>query len=228
MTATSLLKTSLEAITGTRLGFRERLAPETFASGMQELDALTRGFPRGSFTEITGPVSSGRTTALVAAMAQATAAGEYCAYIDASDAFDPETAAAAGVELERLLWVRCGGDAERALKATDLIVQAGGFGLIAMDLGDVPRWTARRISLASWFRLRRAVEHTPAALVAISREPNARSCASLALEFARRGLCWSGAPACSQLLRGADFEAARAKPAAAGRARFAACTRASM
>jgi hypothetical protein len=133
-----------------------------------------------------------------------------------------------GVDLARLLWVRCGGDAERALKAADLIVQAGGFGLVIMDLADVPRFTARRISLTSWFRLRRAVENTPTALVAVSRESNAKSCASLTLEFAQRGPLWAGVPRCSQLLRGVGFEAERVKPAAAARARFTACSHASM
>jgi hypothetical protein len=148
--------------------------------------------------------------------------------IDATGAFDPESAAAAGVDLARLLWVRCGGGAERALKAADLIVQAGGFGLVVMDLADVPRLAARRIPLTSWFRLRRAVEDTPTALVAVGRESYARSCASLTLEFGQRGPRWSGTPRCSQLLRGVDFEAARVKPAAAVRARFTACSRASM
>ena len=104
---------------------------------------------------------------------------EFCALVDASDAFDPVSAAAAGVALERLLWIRCGGNAEHALKATDLVLQAGGFGLVVMDLGDIAPATARRISLASWYRLRHAVENTPTALVVIERAPHARACASL-------------------------------------------------
>jgi hypothetical protein len=228
VTAPALLRTQLESEIGVPLVIRERLAPETLATGIREIDTLTHGIPRGCLTELTGPASSGRTTAAVSLMARATAGEEFCALIDATDAFDPETAAGAGVDLARLLWVRCGGDAERALKAADLIVQAGGFGLVILDLADVPRLTARRISLTSWFRLRRAVENTPAALVAISRESNAKSCASLTLELAPRGPRWSGTPGCSQVLRGMDFEAARVKPAAAARARFAACSRAFM
>jgi hypothetical protein len=65
------------------------------------------------------------------------------------------------------LWLR-GGNAEKALKAADLVVHAGGFGVIVMDLAGVPSRDARRISLASWFRLRHAVEKTPTALVVIS------------------------------------------------------------
>jgi hypothetical protein len=209
------------------LVIRERFAPETLATGIQELDALTHGIPRGCLTELTGPACSGRTTAVISLMARATAAAEFCALIDATDAFDPETAAAAGVDLARLLWVRCNGNAECALKAADLIVQAGGFGLIVLDLADVPRLTARRISLTTWFRLRRAVENTPAALLTVGRESYAGSCASLTLQFAQIGPRWSGTPRCSQLLRGVDFEAARLKPASAARARFTVCSRVS-
>ena len=95
---------------------------------------------------------------------------------------------------------------------SDLLLQAGGFGLVVMDLGDIRPETARRISLASWYRMRRAVENTPTALVVIERAPNARACATLALECARTSVQWSGAPGCSQLLRGAAFSAERRKP----------------
>ena len=128
-------------------------------------DSALGGIPRGCVTDIFGPASSGRTSILHSLMAQATSREEFCALVDASDAFDPASAAAAGVALERLLWIRCGGNAEHALKATDLLLQAGGFGLVVMDLGDIAPETARRISLASWYRLRRAVENTPTALV---------------------------------------------------------------
>jgi hypothetical protein len=153
-------------------------------------------------------------------MAQATAGEEFCALIDASDAFDPASAEAAGVRLDRVLWVRCGGNAETALKAADLIVQGGGFGLVVMDLGDTQPQTARRISMTSWFRLSRAVEHTPAALVVVEREPHARSCAGLVLELRREGVEWSGAPGCSRILRGVRVTAERRKPVQAAHAAF--------
>jgi hypothetical protein len=81
-----------------------------------------------------------------------------------------------------------------------------------MDLGDIAPETARRISLASWYRLRRAVENTPTALVVVERAPLARACATLALECARDRMQWSGAPGCSLLLRGVTFAAERRKP----------------
>src|ERR1035437_5706934 len=85
-----------------------RPAPEMVSSGIPQLDLLTGGLARGCLTEICGTASSGRTSVLLFALARATQRGEVCALVDASDAFDPASAAAAGMEMSRLLWVRCG------------------------------------------------------------------------------------------------------------------------
>ena len=186
--------------------------PEVCPTGVAEVDALAGGLPKGCLTEISGPASSGRTSLMLAAMAQASSRGNVCALVDASDAFDPASAAAAGVHLEQLLWVRCGGRAEHALKATDLLVAGGGFGMVVMDLADTPASTARRISLTSWFRLRRAVEHTPTVLLVVDEQPLAKTCASLLLEMRREKAIWSGTPGCSRLLRGIRVRTERRKP----------------
>jgi len=157
---------------------------------------------------------------MLAAMAQSTGRENVCALVDASDAFDPASAAAAGVRLERLLWVRCGGNAEHALKAVDLLVQGGGFGLVVMDLADTPVIAARRISMTSWFRLRRAVEQTPTVLLVLEQQPHAKTCASLTLEMRREGVGWFGAPGCSRLLRGIRVHVDRRKPVPAIAASF--------
>ena len=211
--ATSLLQT---------IDFKlhERPGPELLPSGISSLDSALGGIPRGCVTDIFGLASSGRTTIQHSLLASATSHEEFCAWVDASDAFDPVSAAAAGVVLNRLLWIRCGGSAEHALQATDLLLQAGGFGIVVMDLGDIRPETARRISLASWYRLRRAVENTPTALVVIELAPHARACATLALECARTRIQWSGTPGCSQLLRGAAFSAERRKPLRPAGAQF--------
>ncbi|MGP8142392.1 MAG: hypothetical protein ACLQBU_10980 [Terriglobales bacterium] len=265
-----------------------RPAPEMVSSGIPQLDSLTGGLPRGCLTEICGAPSSGRTSVLLFALARATERGEVCALVDASDAFDPASAAAAGMDLGRLLWVRCGPsnsprkdkdknknnnnnnnnnkarvmirpsgraktstsyqvmpdqlmpdsyrnipsaipqdfreghDFSRAaspaqsspalaaegsrglqrgnfsrwnnpegqrwesqlgqmLKVTDLLLQSNGFGMIALDLADVPVPSVRRIPLASWFRFRRAIEHTPTVLLVLEQQPIAGSCSSVLL-----------------------------------------------
>ena len=78
-------------------------------TGLADLDALIGGgLPRGEISEITGETSSGGTSVILSLLAEATARGEVAAYVDVSDCLDPLSAAAAGVDLERLLWVRCG------------------------------------------------------------------------------------------------------------------------
>ena len=191
------LKKQFESLLDGHLDWQSRPAPERVRTGISEVDVSTGGLPRGCLTEIFGLPSSGRTSLLLAILAEATARDEVCALVDAEDSFDPASAAAAGVRLHRLLWVRCGHNAEHALKAADLLIQGGGFGLVAMDLCDTPNETARRISLTSWFRLRRAVEHTPTVLLALARQSNAKTCASLMLECRRERTEWSG-----RLLRG--------------------------
>ena len=104
--ATRILPSSV--VPASRLSIRP--APEMVSSGILAIDALTGGLPRGCLTEICGPASSGRTSLLLAALAAATHRGEFCAIIDASDSLDPHSAAAAGVDLDRLLWVRCNDD----------------------------------------------------------------------------------------------------------------------
>jgi hypothetical protein len=152
--------------------------------------------PRGSLTKITGAASSGRTSLMLSILAEATARQEVCALVDAGNGFDPASAAQSEVNLERLLWIRCGTglgsqknssqkNLERALKATDLLLQSGGFGIVAMDLGNIAEEWLRRIPLTSWFRFQRAVENTPTALLVLEPQAHAKSCASLIIHLTR-------------------------------------------
>jgi hypothetical protein len=203
-------------------------------SGVREIDALTGGLPRGCLTEICGPASSGRTSILLAALAAATQRQEVCALVDISDAFNPHSAAAAGVNFAKMLWVRCGHlykpdspqnhrvteknkkiekPVELALRVTDLLLQSGGFGLVIIDLGDTPLKMARRIPLTSWFRFQRAVEHTATVLFVLSQVPCAQTCASLLLKISGKKLstlsCQLSAkdsPTHAQLLNGLQVQ----------------------
>jgi len=180
-------------VPASRLGIRP--APEMVSSGIPQLDALTGGIARGCLTEICGAASSGRTSVLLSVLACATQRGEVCALVDASDAFDPASAAAAGMEMNRLLWVRCGKKSPRwesqltqMLKVADLLLQSNGFGIIVLDLGDIPVRSARQIPLASWFRFRRAVENTPTALLVLEQQPIAGSCSSVLVRVSGKKL----------------------------------------
>jgi recombination protein RecA len=235
----------LDVRPASRLEVRPR--PEMLSSGIAEVDAITGGIPRGCLSEICGPASSGKTSALLAAIAAATHREETCVLIDASDSFDPESAAAAGVDFRKLLWVRCGELSsaigrrslasnvsaddrrpkaedflfkrqksnerrlEQVLKSTDLVLQSGGFGMVALDLAGIPEKFVRRIPLASWFRFQRAVEHTKTALLVVSEFNCAQTCATVVLRLGNQlstiGSQLSGKPTHTQLLQGMRIEA---------------------
>ena len=189
-----ILRARLESALGERVPSPftdlDRRVFESVPTGIAPLDAMTGGLPRGAITEIFGPLSSGRTSSMVSILAEATASGEVCALVDGNDAFDPKSAAAAGLELNRLLWVRCH-KLDQVLKSTDLLLQGGGFGRVVMDMTDLPLSHVRSISLASWFRFQRTIEKTPTVLVVMSCESVVKSAAALVLKTEMGGAEWS-------------------------------------
>jgi len=189
------------------------------ATGVSQLDrTLHGGFPLGHLSEIAGPPSSGRLTVALQAMAGATARGELAAFVDTFDRLDVASAAAAGVMLDRLLWIR--GQAisrtdavtdlrertiDRALKAFMLILQAGGFGLVVLDLADVPMPALRRLPPATWLRVQRAVEGREMACVLITSEPLSRSAGGLTLALTAR-TTWHGESDRSRVMTGLTLD----------------------
>jgi recombination protein RecA len=253
-------------------------------TGIQTVDeVLEGGLPLGAITEVIGPECSGRTSFALSFLAEVTQAEKVCAWIDVSDALDPESAAAGGVDLSRLLWVRCGVQAasqahpssqkafslpgrylipppvkkglhgggfgshprneakglsdavsgllrpaaliphcaepqrkerfakkvfeptshqataknnrrlvpsskpwtriDQALRATDLLLQAGGFSAIVFDMGSIAPEYGSRIPLATWFRYRAAAEQTQASILLLTQHPCAKSSAELLLRL---------------------------------------------
>jgi hypothetical protein len=182
-----------------------RTIREVAATGVTQIDALLcGGLPIGAISELTGPQSSGRTSLALAFLAQRSAAEQVCAWVDSDDALDPESAAASGVSLRHLLWVRCRNVSvqaraatssksaalkgkpwtrlDQALRATDLLLQSGGFAAIVLDLGDTAPEHGMRIPLATWFRFRQAANRTRCSLVVLGKVAYAQSSAALVLE----------------------------------------------
>ena len=167
---------------------------ETASIGIDALDAcLGGGFPRGQVSEIVGPAGSGRTSLLLQTLAAATRRGELVAVVDALDMFDVETAAAAGVVFDRVLWVRgsvasavAGRETnqralEQAVKALSLVLQAGNFGIVALDLVGAPGAIVRRLPFTTWLRLQRLIEGSITTCLVMAAEPIARSAAGVTL-----------------------------------------------
>src|SRR5205823_3126371 len=106
---------------GSAFSPHEKRPAEVISTGIPQIDSLTLGgLPRGSITEVFGPPSSGRTSFMFSALAHATRHEEVCAVVDTNNGFDPKSAAQAGIDFERLLWIRCANSLEHAFKATDL------------------------------------------------------------------------------------------------------------
>jgi hypothetical protein len=215
------------------------------------VDACLRGgLPRGQLSEFSGPGSCGRMTLLLQLMSAATQRGEIVALIDTCDRLDVASAAAAGVDLDRFLWIRGSGSGirdsgfgirpstvaqgvpsivegrgsgfetrdqrpgtgdwglgtavDRALKALNLVLQAGGFSLVAIDLADVPSVRLRQIPFTTWPRVQRVIEGSDTACVLLTPEPLARSAGGLTLSLAGRST-WAGVSDRSRLLQGVDL-----------------------
>ena len=254
-----------------------KLAYTVAPTGIREIDELLHGgFPIGAISEIVGPECSGRTSLALTLVANLTQAGKVCAWVDVSDTLHPESAAAIGVDLSRLLWVRCGRSTESAplpdfspygvrmaekplkrkpelpqvggahprmeakglsaavsnlltatprcaeaqpttrpipkqtgpqltpfpssrinatakrkswsrleqgLRVSDLLLQAGGFSCIVLDMGSLNAEYALRVPLATWFRFRAAAERLQSNVVLLTQHPCSRNSAGLVLRL---------------------------------------------
>jgi RecA/RadA recombinase len=198
MSASNAVRLQVETALARRvpaaLTLKIKQAPELFSTGMEKVDAvLGGGIPRGSITELAGGASSGKTSFALSSVAAITQTGCACAWVDVSDALSPESAAAANIVLKRLLWLRMSAELkhrvtdkpwsrlEQALKATDLLLQAGGFAAIVLDMSDLLPQHIIRVPLATWYRFRLAAEQTRIALIFLTQMACASSCAALSL-----------------------------------------------
>jgi recombination protein RecA len=285
MLSASTLRLSIESTLAQRIPSALTPAPKMIrpvvATGIESVDeVLQGGLPVGAVSELVGPECSGRTSLALSFLARMTQTSKVCAWIDVSDTFDPPSAAASGVDLTRVLWVRCGvasliattaapafslpdqnlipapakqglhgggfgphprGEVkgisqavsgllqseaiaprcaepqrrlrenretvapshrrpaayvppasrsakpwsriEQALRATDLLLQAGGFSAIVLDMGSLTPEAVTRVPLATWFRYRAAAERTQSSIVLLTQHPCAKSSAELLLRL---------------------------------------------
>ncbi|HVN27252.1 MAG TPA: hypothetical protein VMT64_02130, partial [Candidatus Binataceae bacterium] len=163
------------------------------ASGIAPLDALIGGLPRGRISEVIGPVSSGKTTIAAAFASAASRRGEVIGWVDVPGAFDPRSLEVAGVDPARILWVsfdkkassRTFMNKERErrieLKAAELLLEAGGFGLVIIDFGAM-RYP---LSQSASIRLAHAAERSGVAVLALATSRVCGTFAALTLSMSK-------------------------------------------
>ena len=211
---TLLRARKLDITLTTTAAWRTASSHDVAATGLPAVDAaLGGGIRRGQLSEIIGPRSAGRTTVMCRALAAAAARSELVALIDPFDRFDPVAAEAAGLELSRLLWVRDAGGggtvtvhqlvATRGVKAMNLVLRAGGFGLVVLDLADAGTPVRRQLPFTTWLRLARTIEGSQTVAVVVADEHLARSPGGVTI--ALRGCPkWTGVSDRTRLLCGID------------------------
>ena len=204
---TALRERKLDRTLTTALAPLERSDAAAFIPfGVDAIDGVLRGgLPRGQVSEIAGSPSSGRTTLLLQLLGAATRGGEITALVDTCDRLDVASAAAAAIDLDRLLWIR--GESrlvlserseskdrvvDRAIKALTLVLQAGGFAVVAIDLADVQPRVLKSLPFTTWLRLQRIVEGSDTACLLVTPEPLARSAGGLTVMCTGR-TTWSRA-----------------------------------
>jgi hypothetical protein len=158
------------------------------STGHAELDArLLGGLPRGELSEAIGPASSGRTGLGLATAARITGSGGLVAWVDPMDRLDPLSAAAAGVQLDRLLWLRGRAGLPRSLpdavRAVATLAQSGLFDLVVLDLVGAAPGELQRLPGATWIRLQRAVEEKETALLLLALRHVAKGPRGVTLAF---------------------------------------------
>jgi hypothetical protein len=156
------------------------------------LETVGLAFTRGSLIEIAGDASAGKTSMILALLSKLTSAGEICAVVDSSDGFDPVSAVLAGIEIENLLWVKCGGRLEKAFLAADYLVQAKGFGAVWLNLNGLPQRQLQQVPKTYWYRYRTRIKETPTLFLVTAKEAVTGSASQQSLNFSLDQAEWSG------------------------------------
>ena len=169
-------------------------------TGIESLDQLLRGgLPLGTISEFTGSFSSGKTSLLFTLLAATTSEHFRVAYIDTFDTFDPHFARTAGIQLQRLLWIRCQGDSllnkvQNSLKTADILTRSQDFRVIVLDLeaasNESREANVQKIPFHCWFRIKKVLQGKKVAFFLLSHNPCAGSAATTVLGLDRSSVRW--------------------------------------
>jgi len=153
---------------------------------------LINGLTRGTLVEASGTRTSGKSALCMHILAKATQNGEICAVVDFANSFHPDSAFASGVKLDRLLWIRCKCNPEYTMKTADLLLHAGGFGVVLLDLSEIQTKILNKIPISYWYRFQRAIQNTTTILLVCANTPQAKAASRESLECQVKSFSWLG------------------------------------
>src|SRR5579872_367058 len=187
---------------------------DALSTGFEALNAaLGGGFPRGRIASLEGPPSSGRTTLLAAALAEATQHA-LAAIVDDGSLYPPDLERA-GVRLDRVLIVSAQAPLEIG-RCTDIILRSRAFAVVAMP--------AIPLRATVWSRLCGLAQKAGAVLLTLGVHANTDLAyfASTRVRCAIEQVLWSGQSGVLSELAGYDvcahvIKARRSAPGATAR-----------
>ena len=166
--------------------------PEKQETGVAAFDDFTGGLLKGGVCEISGSESSGKRGLVLSVLGGLTRRNFIAAVVDTSDAFDPDSAVRAGVNLNKILWIRCGGDVGKALVITDHLLQSKLFGFVWLDLSLCEEKALNIISNSFWFRFKVCLQNSKSSLLVLLTKPRLRSAAHQSIRLQQKRLNWNG------------------------------------
>ncbi len=165
---------------------------ENSLTGLGSFDSLTGGLIKGGVSEIFGREGSGKRSLIISLLAHLTGQNLICAIVDTSNSFDPVSAEKNGVNLNKILWIKCDDDPKQAIIATDYLIQSSFFGAIWLDLSLCDREFLERMPNSYWFRFKVGLKETPASLIVTLKESKLRSAAHQSIRVTKIEQKWSG------------------------------------
>lgn len=180
--------------------FAELQKQERVATGVEPFDELTGGLVRGGICEFFGKKGSGKRSVVFALLANMTRENKICAIVDTSNSFDPVSAERCGMHLGKVLWIKCDSDPQKAVLATDYLIQSRLFGAVWLDMSLCERDFLDRMPNSYWFRFKVGLKDSASVLLVTMEEARLRSATQQSVYVSKERNGWEG-ESCFRVMR---------------------------
>lgn len=165
---------------------------ERITTDLQPFDSLTGGLVRGGTNEIFGDHGSGKRSIVISILSNLTKKNFICVIVDTTNSFDPVSAEKNGINLNKILWIQCDNQPQKAVIATDYLIQSSLFGAIWLDMGFCREDFLQRMPNAYWFRFKVGLKDKPTALIVTLKDTKLKSAAHQSIKVTKERQIWSG------------------------------------